>query len=75
MSSAKKGFLLTDALIAVFVVGIMAIIVNCALISHANTAAKTKEAIYALEEEASWHLSNCARCVKEQEGDSSLNQP
>lgn len=72
LSSAKAGFLLSDALIAVMIIAMMALMINNALHMHASMQTAAEAQISRMEEEALWHLKECQSCVPAIKEDSSL---
>jgi hypothetical protein len=75
LCSAKRGFLLSDALIALAVICMMALMAHSALSMHASAVQTADEALMRIEEEALWHLKDCQSCVPEAEQDSSSETP
>jgi len=73
--SAKKGFLLSDALIALAVISMMALMTHSALSMHASAMQNADEALEKIEEEALWHLKDCQSCAPKAEEDSSSETP
>ena len=74
MSSAKKGFLLTDALVSVFVVFILCGLVFSTALEYLTAKETMEEAAEEMEEEAAYYFtaasSECYECqIKEEEGE------
>lgn len=73
LSSAKGGFLLTDALIALVLVSVLAVSVSMLMRSHENSLDLCSHAMKEIEQEAVWHLSECRECIIEPETEDSFS--
>lgn len=62
MFTAEDGFLLTDALISVFIVAIIASLVSAALLSHYHTAEMIREELRKQEDQDTQALSQTGVC-------------